>query len=68
MVDEEGFPVMIPIGNLDFGIRVDEVWSLIDLIEAGGAAPAAGSRDYPHASYRAYPKDWNRQTIPARPR
>ena len=67
VVDEEGFPVMIPIGDLDFGIRVDEVWALIDLIEAGGAATAAGSRIYPHASYRAYPKDWNRQTIPARP-
>ena len=67
VVDEEGFPAMVPIGDLDFGIRVDEVWTLIDLIEAGGAAAAAGSRDYPHASYRAYPKDWNRQTIPARP-
>ena len=62
VVDEEGFPAMIPIGDLDFGIRVDEVWSLIDLIEAGDAAPAAGSRNYPHASYRAYPKDWNGQT------
>ncbi len=68
VVDEEGFPVVIPIGDLDFGIRVDEAWSLIDLIEAGGAAPAAGTRVYPHATYRAYPKDWNRQTIPARPR
>ena len=67
VVDEEGFPIIIPIGDLDFGIRVDEVWTLIDLIEAGGAAAAAGSRDYPHASYRTYPKDWNRQTIPARP-
>ena len=66
VVDEEGIPVMIPIGALDFGIRVDEVWTLIDLIEAGGAAPAAGSRVYPHASYRAYPEDWNRLTIPAR--
>ena len=68
VVDEEGFPAMIPIGNLDFGIRVDEAWTLIDLIEADdGAQQPVGTRVYPHASYRAYPKDWNRQTVPARP-
>ena len=43
VVDEQGFSVMIPIGDLDFGIRVD-LWALIDLIEAGAAALAAESR------------------------
>ena len=68
VVDEEGLPVMVPIGDLDFGVRVDEVWTLIDLIEADAVAlQPAGSRDYPHATYRAYPKGWNSQTIPAHP-
>lgn len=52
--DEE---VPIPVGDLDFGIRVDEVWTLIDLIKAG-AAPSAGSRAYPYSTYQAYPEDW----------
>lgn len=56
-VDEEGYPVPIPVGDLDFGIRVDEVWTLIDLIEAdpASAAPAVDSRAYPHRAYHAFP-------------
>lgn len=57
--DSEGFPTVIPIGDLDFGIRVDEVWTLIDLIEAATKPPAAGSRGYPYPTYRAYPDAWN---------
>ena len=56
-VDEDGYSVVIPVGDLDFGIRVDEVWDLIDLIEADAEPPPAGSRVYPHATYRAYPED-----------
>ena len=59
-VDEEGYPVPIPIGDLDFGIRVDEVWTLIDLIEADDTrapAPAAGVRAYPHSTYHAFPEN-----------
>ena len=54
--EEEGY-VPIPVGDLDFGIRVDEVWTLIDLIETG--AEPTGSRVYPHSTYRAYPEGWN---------
>ena len=57
VVDEYGDLVVIPVGDLDFGIRVDEVWDLIDLIEADAKPPTAGSRVYPHATYRAYPED-----------
>ena len=58
VVDTEGFPTVIPIGDLDFGIRVDEVWTLIDLIEAAAQPPpTAGSRGYPYPTYRAYPDD-----------
>ena len=48
--------MVIPVGDLNFGIRVDEVWDLIDLIEADAEPPPAGSRNYPHATYRAYPE------------
>ena len=58
VVDTEGFPTVIPIGDLDFGIRVDEVWTLIDLIEAAAQPPpTAGSRGYPYPTYHAYPDD-----------
>ena len=58
VVDTEGFPAVVPLGDLDFGIRVDEVWTLIDLIEAAAQPPpAAGSRGYPFPTYRAYPYD-----------
>lgn len=62
VVDSEGVPILIPIGDLDFGIRVDEVWTLIDLIEAAAKPPAAGSRSYPYPTYRAYPDAWNGRT------
>ena len=58
--DEEKGYVPIPVGDLDFGVRVDEVWTLIDLIETG-AEPAVSSRVYPHSTYRAYPEGWNGQ-------
>ena len=57
--DAEGVPTVIPIGDLDFGIRVDEVWTLIDLIEAAPQPPAARSRGYPYPTYRAYPDAWS---------
>ena len=47
--------------TFDFGIRVDEVWTLIDLI-ATGAEPA-GSRAYPHSTYRALPGGRERTMI-----
>ena len=59
-VDGFVYPVRIPVGDLDFGIRVDEAWTLIDLIEAVATKPpAAAPRVYPYTSYRAYPENWN---------
>ena len=57
VVDEYGYTVGIPVGDLNIGIRVDEVWDLIDLIAADAEPARAGSRGYPHATYRAYPED-----------
>ena len=62
VVDPEGAPTAIPIGDLDFGVRVDEVWTLIDLIEAATEPPAEGARGYPYPAYRAYPDGWNGRT------
>ena len=56
--DPEGFPTRVPIGNLDFGIRADEVWTLIDQVEATADPPAPGARAYPYPAYRAYPDAW----------
>ncbi len=60
-------------GSIDFGIRVDEVWDLIDHIEsqssvvagAPGLAPPAAMplRDYPFETYQPFPENWNGQTI-----
>ena len=65
VVDQEGFPAVVPVGNLDFGIRVDEVWILVDLIVGDAEPVPAGSRIYPYATYRAYPTNWNGQTLSA---
>ena len=62
VVDPEGTPSLVPIGDLDFGIRVDEVWTLIDQVEAAGNPSAAGARGYPHPTYRAYPDAWSGST------
>jgi hypothetical protein len=56
--------VIIPTGNLGFAIRVDEVWRLVDLIDAGAlpaevATPATGPV---HGPYRGFPENWNGNT------
>ena len=68
VVDLEGFPVRIPIGALDLGIRVDEVWPLIDLIEAATEPPPAGARAYPYPTYHPYPDAWTGGTASDRAR
>ena len=59
---EEG--IWIPTGNIGFAIRVDEVWKLIDLIDAGAlqAEVAASPRASVHGIYRGFPEDWNGKT------
>ena len=56
--------VVIPTGNIGFAIRVDEVWKLIDLIDAGAlqAEVAASPQDSVHGIYRGFPEDWNGKT------
>ena len=56
--------VIIPTGNLGFALRVDEVWKLIDLIDAGAlqAAVATPAKGPVHGLYRGFPKNWNGKT------
>jgi len=56
--------VIIPTGNLGFALRVDEVWKLIDLIDAGAlqAAVATPAKGPVHGLYRGFPENWNGKT------
>ena len=49
--------------NLGVAIRVDEVWTLVDLIDAE-AEPSGtpAGRGYPFDSYRGFPENWNGKT------
>ena len=43
--------------NLGVAVRVDEVWAMVDLIDAEVPTPPA--RAYPFDSYQAFPENWN---------
>ncbi|MDE0248874.1 MAG: trypsin-like peptidase domain-containing protein [Gammaproteobacteria bacterium] len=67
--DIDGDMVRIPLGSLDFGIRVDAVWDFIDVLDAGraGTPPMGGQpspdRPYPYGTYQAFPENWNGETV-----
>ena len=54
----------IPIGSLDFGIRVDAVWESIEFREAEDTQPPATflQPEYPSDLYQPLPDDWNGRT------
>lgn len=62
--DTDGDVVRIAIGSLNFGIRVDAVWDLIDRIDADPAGiPDTGGqpsqdRPYVYGTYQAFPDNW----------
>lgn len=69
-----GRPQRIPTGNIGFGIRVDDVWRLVDLGSSGTSPRITISsknvflrrlpiRDYPHNTYQPFPLNWNGQTV-----
>lgn len=68
--------VRIGLGSLNFGIRVDAVWDMIETLDAaldsaaamlrpGQALPrrAGPRRFYPHDTYRPFPENWNGETV-----
>ena len=61
----EGRTVRIPLGELNFGIHVDELWELIDHVEAMEGQPlvAQSPRRSPAGSYEPFPENWNGETV-----
>ncbi len=59
----------IPVGSLNFGIRVDTVWDYIDCCTSFAAMPIRdGGRPlhqhtYPFSEYQPFPENWNGETI-----
>ena len=55
----------IPLGELDFGIRVDEIWELVDHVEAMEGQPlvAQSAPRIPAGSYQPFPENWNGETV-----
>ena len=54
-------PHFIPM-NLGLAIRVDEVWAMVDMIDAAmppSTPPTPPGRAYPYDSYQAFPENWN---------
>ena len=70
---EDGEPVLIRTGAIGLAIRVDEVWTAIDLWEqqrsATGSHPtrrvAQPTNRHRPTSYHAFPKNWNGETTSA---
>ena len=58
-----GRPQRIPTGNIGFGIRIDEVWRMIDAIEASRKSSHLSrvrtSGSHRLDAYRAFPENWN---------
>ncbi|MFC1525250.1 trypsin-like peptidase domain-containing protein [Candidatus Latescibacterota bacterium] len=67
-----GQPERIPSGNIGFGIRVDELWDLLDRLASGklaalppGTSPRRSARTRPDTPgcYMPFPPDWDGTTL-----
>ncbi|MCY3773708.1 MAG: serine protease [Gemmatimonadetes bacterium] len=71
-----GRPERVPTGNIGFGVRVDEVWRLVDHLESlastarintNGEPPRArallSDTEYPYENYQPFPTNWNNVTV-----
>lgn len=52
----------IGVGTIEFGIRADEVWAIVDLIDSSAERVAASKRPILD-SYQAFPENWDGTTI-----
>ena len=50
-------------GSIDFGIRVDELWDLIDCCTVALAPDAPAMTAMPAGPYQPFPENWNGETI-----
>ena len=69
VMGEDGDPVIIRTGAIGSGIRIDEVWTMIDIFEQQRSATGshatrlAPAKNRHHlTSYQAFPKNWNGET------
>ena len=59
----------VPVGSLDFGMRVDALWDFIECCTSPAAMPLRDGgrplhqRTYPFTEYQPFPENWNSETI-----
>ena len=72
--DENGTPTPISSGDIGLGVRVDELWRMVDVNRARSRISGVSrrpsislgilpSRDYPHSTYQPFPENWNGETL-----
>ena len=64
--DETGLLVEVSRGLIDYAIRIDEAWAIVDIVEGSGATlrVAASTRE-PLGDYQAFPDNWDGSTVGA---
>ena len=68
VIDQKtGEPERIPSGNIGFGIRVDEVWDMIEYLSSAGKIALSNNVILPkkpvNFEYDPFPPNWNGETI-----
>ena len=59
----------VPVGSLNFGMRVDAIWDFIECCTTPAAMPLRDGgrplhqRTYPFTEYQPFPENWNSETI-----
>ena len=59
----------VPVGSLNFGMRVDALWDFIECCTSPAAMPLRDGgrplhqRTYPFTEYQPFPENWNGETI-----
>ena len=59
----------VPVGSLNFGMRVDAIWDFIECCTTPAAMPIRHGgrplhqRTYPFTEYQPFPENWNGETI-----
>ena len=59
----------VPVGSLNFGMRVDALWDFIECCTSPAAMPIRNGgrplhqRTYPFTEYQPFPENWNGETI-----
>ena len=59
----------VPVGSLNFGVRVDALWDYIECCISPAAMPLRDGgrplhqRTYPFTEYQPFPENWNGETV-----